>query len=417
MTMPRLRFKAEDGSTFTVWDNKVLSEVASMHARIGWQNLRTDEFLDSGDYLLITGTDFQNGIVNYTPCHYVDQWRYDQDLKIQVRNGTVLVTKDGTLGKVAIVKDLPKPATLNAGVFAINPLQGSKLLQEYLYYWLSAPMLMHYARAMSSGGTIKHLNQSILVNFPIKVPCIEEQRKIADLLLAVDEVIAKQQAEVTAWKLRKKGVAQRLFSQEVRFKADDGSDFPEWSLIHLAEIGRLQSGYTFSPKYQGHHDKPIDVYKVADMNLAKNSKEMMLANNTIDTAIASLMSARPITEPSIIFAKVGEAIRSERRRIARKPFITDNNMMAFIPSPNYHFGFCYWLLQSIPFAPHAQSGSPPSLTATIINDLTAEIPSSIEEQRKIADCLDAFDDVIAKAKTELELWRELKRGLLQQLFV
>ena len=174
-----VRFKADDGSDFPDWECKKLSEVASMHARIGWQNLRQDEFLDSGDFMLITGTDFQDGLVNFKTCCYVDKWRYEQDQKIQVRNGTVLVTKDGTLGKVAIVKDLPKPATLNAGVFAINPLPMSALIPKYLYHWLRAPMLMNYAKAMSTGGTIKHLNQGILVNFEISVPCLEEQRKIA----------------------------------------------------------------------------------------------------------------------------------------------------------------------------------------------------------------------------------------------
>ena len=206
-----VRFKADDGSDFPDWECKKLSEVASMHARIGWQNLRQDEFLDSGDFMLITGTDFQDGLVNFKTCCYVDKWRYEQDQKIQVRNGTVLVTKDGTLGKVAIVKDLPKPATLNAGVFAINPLPMSALIPKYLYHWLRAPMLMNYAKAMSTGGTIKHLNQGILVNFEISVPCLEEQRKIAECLDAIDKVIALSKAELEKWRELKKGLLQQLF--------------------------------------------------------------------------------------------------------------------------------------------------------------------------------------------------------------
>ena len=68
-----------------------------MNARIGWQNLRTSEFLDSGDYLLITGTDFDNGRVKYSTCHYVEKKRFDQDTKIQISTGSILITKDGTV--------------------------------------------------------------------------------------------------------------------------------------------------------------------------------------------------------------------------------------------------------------------------------------------------------------------------------
>jgi len=91
-----------------------------MNARIGWQNLRTSEFLDEGDYYLITGTDFENGRINLDTCHYIDKDRFDQDPKIQVQNGNILITKDGTLGKVAYVDNLSKPATLNAGVFNVK---------------------------------------------------------------------------------------------------------------------------------------------------------------------------------------------------------------------------------------------------------------------------------------------------------
>lgn len=71
------------------WEQRKLSEIATMHARIGWQNLRTSEFLDSGDYMLITGTDFIDGAVNFDTCHYVERERYEQDKHIQIRNGSI----------------------------------------------------------------------------------------------------------------------------------------------------------------------------------------------------------------------------------------------------------------------------------------------------------------------------------------
>lgn len=86
---------------------------------------------------------------------------------------------------------------------------------------------------------VPQLTAPQLAKVKIKRPSLPEQRKIADLLSTVDDVIAAQQAEVDAWERRKKGVMQKLFSQEVRFKADDGSDFPDWEEKTLGDLGSL----------------------------------------------------------------------------------------------------------------------------------------------------------------------------------
>ena len=86
------------GSFAVSWEQRKLSDVATMHARIGWQNLRTSEFLDSGDYMLITGTDFNDGAVNYSTCHFVEKERYEQDKHIQIKNGSILRAFDDNWG-------------------------------------------------------------------------------------------------------------------------------------------------------------------------------------------------------------------------------------------------------------------------------------------------------------------------------
>ncbi|MCD2492475.1 restriction endonuclease subunit S [Lacrimispora sp. NSJ-141] len=263
----------------------------------------------------------------------------------------------------------------------------------------------------------KNIDMPTFWEIQIAVPSLPEQRKIADLLSTVDRVIAGQQSEVAAWEQRKKGVMQKLFSQEVRFKADDGSDFPDWEEKTLGELGRFYSGTGFSEKYQGYVDKPVDVYKVSDMNIPANYREMTVANNTVDEDILRLMGTKAITVPCIVFAKVGAAIFSERKRMARKPFVIDNNMMAFAPSEKYDFEFIFWLVQTLMFSRYAQVGALPSYNASDIGILHVVIPANLDEQRKIADCLSSFDEVISKAKAELAKWQELKKGLLQQMFV
>lgn len=166
-----------------------------MHARIGWQNLRTSEFLDSGDYMLITGTDFNDGAINFSTCHYVERERYEQDRNIQIRNGSILITKDGTLGKVAYVQRLSMPATLNAGVFNVQIKDANNVDEKYLFQYLKAPFLMDYVDKKATGGTIKHLNQSILVDFPVILPRRSEQILIGAFFQQLDNLITLHQRQ------------------------------------------------------------------------------------------------------------------------------------------------------------------------------------------------------------------------------
>ena len=205
-----VRFKRADGSDFPEWDDDELGSLCEPHARIGWQNLRTDEFLDEGDYYLVTGTDFVDGRVNFSTCHYIDKDRYEMDKNIQIQNEDILITKDGTLGKVAIVKGMDKPGTLNAGVFVLQNIT-NMLDHEYLYQYLAAPFLLKFAREKSTGGTIQHLNQGVLVQFSVPIPCLEEQRLIADFLSDFDEAIAAAKKELELWKELKKGLLQQMF--------------------------------------------------------------------------------------------------------------------------------------------------------------------------------------------------------------
>ena len=234
MEKPKIRFKGYQED----WEQRKLSELATMHARIGWQNLRTSEFLDAGDYMLITGTDFEDGKVNYSTCHYVEKERYDQDKNIQIKNGNILITKDGTLGKVAYVEGLSLPATLNAGVFNVEVKDENETDSKYLFQFLKAPFLMDYVSKKATGGTIKHLNQNILVDFPIATPSRAEQVRIGEYFSTLDDLITLHQRKCEEMKTLKKYMLQKMFPQngqsvpQIRF-----SGFTEdWEQRKLGEV-------------------------------------------------------------------------------------------------------------------------------------------------------------------------------------
>ncbi|WP_278494490.1 restriction endonuclease subunit S [Eubacterium ramulus] len=265
-------------------------------------------------------------------------------------------------------------------------------------------------------GRNKTLGQKEFAKSVVKLPSLPEQQKIADFLSTIDTVIKKQKETVSAWEERKKGVMQKLFSQEVRFKADDGSDFPEWEEKKLGECGRFYTGVGFSEKYQGHKGLDVDVYKVSDMNIIGNEKYMTLSNNTVDDSIVEQMKTKVITSKCLVFAKVGAAIYGERKRITTKPFLIDNNMMAFEPCSCLNIEYLHSWSCSVKFSQYAQVGALPSYNSSDIGIIKIHIPCP-EEQQKIADCLSSLDEVIEKQKATLAAWEELKKGLLQQMFV
>lgn len=115
--MVETKFKNTDiGLIPENWEVINLKDNCILKARIGWQGLTTSEYKESGNHFLITGTDFKNGFIDWNNCVFVDKSRYDQDKNIQIQSEDVLITKDGTIGKVAYIDKIPKPTTLNSGV-------------------------------------------------------------------------------------------------------------------------------------------------------------------------------------------------------------------------------------------------------------------------------------------------------------
>lgn len=146
------------------WTQIEFAEHSILKARIGWQGLTTNEYLASGEYFLVTGTDFKEGKICWDTCSFVDRSRYIQDKNIQLQSGDVLITKDGTIGKVAYVDNLLGASTLNSGVFVIRPKQ-SDYMPHFLYYVFNSSIFETFLHQLSAGSTINHLYQKYFSNY------------------------------------------------------------------------------------------------------------------------------------------------------------------------------------------------------------------------------------------------------------
>ena len=198
------------------WVKINLSKNSKLKARIGWQGLTTAEYLDEGYSYLITGTDFKDGQIDWNGCHYVDYNRYEQDPNIQVSNGDLQLTKDGTIGKVAYVADLTRPATLNSGVFLVKPITNA-YTAHFMFYVLESSVFKAFLQQLSAGSTINHLYQKDLVKFDLYVPPTkEEQEAIAGILFDMDSDIHRLEKKLSKYQKIKQGMMEELLTGKVR---------------------------------------------------------------------------------------------------------------------------------------------------------------------------------------------------------
>lgn len=200
------------------WRYFNLMKNSKVKARIGWQGLKKSEYLDSGYALLVTGTDFDDGRVLWDRCHYVTRSRYEQDRNIQLQNNDILITKDGSLGKAALVQGLTKPATLNSGIFVIRPLQDA-YDPVFVYQILSSFVFKNFLDRLSAGSTIIHLYQKDVGKFEFLLPpTIAEQKAIAEALSEMDSDIAALENKLTKYRQVKQGMMQQLLTGKIRLK-------------------------------------------------------------------------------------------------------------------------------------------------------------------------------------------------------
>ena len=189
-----------------------IGDVCTIKARIGWQGLSKKEYLSSGEYRLVTGVDFNNGRINFENCYYVNKERYEQDDNIKIKMGDVLVTKDGTIGKVAIVDKLDIPATLNSGVFVLRN-KDSTLNNIFLVYSLLSEDFKRFIENIKIGATVPHLNQSSFVKYKIKLPPLYLQEEFSQFVEKTDKLKFEAEKSLKEMENLYESLMQKFFKQ------------------------------------------------------------------------------------------------------------------------------------------------------------------------------------------------------------
>lgn len=417
MVAPKLRFKADNGSEFPAWEKKTLGDIVERVTRKNRDN-QTDV------PLTISSLD---GLVDQRDYFKKTVASKDMSGYFLLQNGEFAYNKSYSVGfDYGSIKRLDKcPCGALSTLYICFGLKPNvDIDSDYLTHYFDSQKWNSEVAAICAEGARNHglLNVSTSDFFDINImsPSLPEQRKIADLLSAVDAVIAAQQTEVDAWEQRKKGVMQKLFSQEVRFRADDGSDFPDWEEKTLGEEGQFYGG--LSGKGKDDFDCGNGRF-VTYMNVYKNTFASRDAMGRVK--VGDTEKQNKVRYGDILFTQSSETVDevglSSVYLYNDEPYLNSfcmgyrfNNLDNVCPE---FIGYCMRsneIRKSIMLM--GQGISRINLGAKRLATVKYKIPS-LSEQRKIADCLASMDEVIQKSKGELAKWQELKKGPLQQMFM
>lgn len=390
------------------WEVKNVSESCLIKARIGWQGLKKSEYMSSGDYLLITGTDFDNGQVNWKSCAYVSKARYEQDSNIKIRPQDILISKDGTIGKVAYLGMIPKAGTLNSGIFVIRA-NDRKIDQVYLSKIFMSFYFEEFLNRLVAGSTINHLYQKDFVKFCFPLPNSEEQVAIATALSDVDSLISALTKKIEKKKAIKQGLMQQLLTGKKRLPGFND----KWKSMLLGDIAEVKDGTHQTPKYVKSGGKPFYSVENVTADDFKNVKHISLEEHK------ALTSNYRIEKGDVLMTRIGS--------IGCCKYVDWDVDASFYVSlallkinEKYDSKFISYLSNIKSFKEEVMLNSlvfaiPQKINLGNISLIKVYIPNSKAEQIAIANILSDCDSEIAELEEKRDKYKEIKQGMMQQL--
>lgn len=420
------------------WDINRIKDHTYVKGRIGWQGLRNSDFLHEGDFYCVTGTDLKNGVIDWSNCYYIPENRYEQDKFIQLKVNDLLITKDGTIGKVALVYELPKKSTLNSGVFVTRPFR-CIYTNEYMYWVLCSSIFRDYIDLNKGGSTIQHLYQNVFERFSYPCPLLPEQKSIADYLYIktaqIDRKIDLLTQKATLYgKLRQSLINEtvnRGLDKTVAMK-DSGVEWigkvpKHWDVLPLKELASKSTGsFVDGPfgsdlKSNEYTDEGVPLIQLNNIGIGFHStknikfisedKSLLLSKHrAFPGEIAIAKMAEPVARATVISnAFPMYVIVADCIKFKPNSRILDNNFIAYALNTT-------GVKSQAEILSNGTTRIRINLgTTKILKVVTPPLP----EQKAIANYLDIktshIDRIITTINTQIDKLKELRKTLINDV--
>lgn len=154
-----------------------LGDYLYIKGRIGWKGLKKSEYLSDSDYRIINGESLTMSGIDWNKAGYISKERYDESPEIMLEVGDILLSKDGTIGKIGYVDELERPTTVASGIFVIRNLRKDVLSTHFVYYLLKSRLFKAFIASRTEGSVIPHLYQKDFVEFLFPLPPVDVMKK------------------------------------------------------------------------------------------------------------------------------------------------------------------------------------------------------------------------------------------------
>ena len=412
MATPKLRFKEFDGEWLSAPLKKYFPKI-----RNGFVGVATPYYVDKGVKYL-QGKNVKDGKIDPAGLIYISEEFHLKKNNSKLSIDDILMVQSGHVGECAVIETEYDNANCHA-LIVLSPHQEQKTNSHFVKYYFYTPLGKKIISQVKTGNTIEHVLASEIKEVELNFPSKAEQTKIASFLSAVDEKISQLTQKHELLSQYKQGMMQKLFSQKIRFKADDGSEFGEWEKLTLSQISKHIGGtalesyvsecgdynfisignYSTNGKYIDNSQRIILNEKTGTKLLDKDDLVMVLNDKT---ATGDLIGS------TILINEDNKYIYNQRseRIICNKSKVLSVYLWHFLNSE----------MMRSEVRKLAQGGTQIYINFSSVLSIIFLLPC-LAEQNKIANFLSSIDQKIEVVAQQIEHAKQWKKGLLQQMFV
>ena len=393
--VPKLRFKEFSDE----WEEKKLGEFGKISM---CKRIMKDQTTLTGDIPF-----YKIGTFGKKADAYIDKKLFEEykEKYSFPKKGDILLSASGTIGRTVIYDG--KPAYFQDSNIVWIATNEKIILNSFLNY------LYSNIKWTTENTTIARLYNDNLANMKVNIPFYQEQEKIANFLFSVDKKISLTEEKLELFREYKKGVMQKIFSQELRFKDSNGNDYPEWEEKKLGEIAFFSKGKLISK--EDITEEGVECIRYGELyTIYKEKIEKVVSKTKLEKNKLILSEKNDVIIPSSGETAIDIAVAS----CVMKDGVALGADLNIIKTKENGLYLAYFINNpaKLELASLAQGASVIHLYEKHLKLLNIKIPT-LEEQEKIADFLSSIDSKIESIEKELEGLKEFKKGLLQQMFI
>ncbi|CAH0335386.1 hypothetical protein FVB9288_01027 [Flavobacterium sp. CECT 9288] len=398
LKVPQLRFKGFEGE----WKFKKIGNIAELTSS---KRVYLTDYVEEG-IPFYRGKEISELKLGKIPNDilYITESSY-QEFKEKFgvpQKDDLLITAVGTLGNVLRIKDEAKFYFKDGNLIWFRKItEFSPFLEIALDFYKSE------IEKTSIGSTQRALTMVELRKLKFPFPTLPEQQKIASFLSAVDEKIQQLSRKKELLEQYKKGVMQQLFSGKLRFKNENGKEYPDWEEKKLGDFCTFFSGGTPTSTNQNYYSGTIPF--IGSGNIYDSEVYNFISEQALNSS-----SAKMVEKGDLLYALYGA--NSGELAISKMSGAINQAILCIRNEECIEYLYYILLLNKDNIVAKYLQGGQGNLSAQIIKRLKYKFPS-LPEQQKIANFLSGIDGKIEQVNGELVKTQEFKKGLLQQMFV